>query len=154
MSLEHRFAREDAAARKRSRPTTKADETPEFVLFWDAWRPRMNANDGRGSARDEFFRHVEVGADPMDMVDGARWFMRSGGNTGTDQHGRPVRLHAQTWLNRRAYEDGAEQERAHQRRQAEKAAQGNNVMPLRRVELPDNHFSKRWERERKQGEGA
>lgn len=101
--------------RKRSRPTTKADETPEFVQFWTVWSPLMNKNDGRGSARDEFFRHVEVyGVDPLDIVDGARWFIRSGGNGGE------FKLHAQTWLNRRAYEDGCEKERAYRARQEER----------------------------------
>lgn len=101
--------------RTRSRHTTKADDTPEFVQFWTVWQPIMNKNDGRGSARDEFFRHVEeYGADPLDIVDGARWFVRSGGNS-------EFKLHAQTWLNRRAYEDGCEKERAYRARQEERA---------------------------------
>ena len=108
--------------RTRARPTTKADETPEFQAFWDVWRPVMNRNDGRGSARDEFFRHVEqYGADPQDIVDGARWFVRSGGNA-------EFKLHAQTWLNRRAYEDGCEHERAYQARLNERPAE--NVVSI------------------------
>lgn len=108
--------------RARARPTTKADETPEFQAFWDVWRPVMNRNDGRGSARDEFFRHVEqYGADPQDIVDGARWFVRSGGNA-------EFKLHAQTWLNRRAYEDGCEHERAYQARLNERPAE--NVVSI------------------------
>lgn len=99
--------------RTAARRTSKADETPEFIAFWDTWRPVMNKNDGRGAARDEFFRHVEVyRADPLDIVDGARWYVRQGGNG-------EFKLHAQTWLNRRAYEDGCEQERAYQARLAE-----------------------------------
>lgn len=100
--------------RARARPTTKADETPEFLEFWSVWRPVMNKNDGRGSARDEFFRHVEeYGAHPQDIVDGAKWFVHSGGNS-------EFRLHAQTWLNRRAYEDGADLWRDYQRRLQER----------------------------------
>lgn len=107
--------------RERARPTTKADETPEFIAFWDIWRAVMNKNDGRGSARDEFFRHIEqYGADPQDIVDGARWFVRSGGNA-------EFKLHAQTWLNRRAYEDGCEHERAFQARLAERQNPENVV---------------------------
>lgn len=122
---------------KAARPTTKADETPEFVEFWEVWRPVMNKNDGRGSARDEFFRHVEVrGADPRDIVDGAKWFVHTGGNA-------EFKLHAQTWLYRRAYEDGAEQWRAYQQRLADRS----NVVELKpSVQLPANHFSRRWER--------
>lgn len=80
---------------------TKADETPEFKTFWEEiWLDIMNPNDGRGSARDEFFRHVDEGADPQDIVDGARWFRFNGGN-------KEFKQHASTWLNKRAYEDGA-----------------------------------------------
>lgn len=107
----------------KARPTTKADETPEFVEFWEqVWKPVMNKNDGRGSARDEFFRHVQNGADPRDIVDGARWFVRQGGNG-------EFKLHAQTWLNRRAYEDGAEQERTYQQRLQEKQSNVVSIGP-------------------------
>lgn len=116
--------------RKRSRPTTKADETPEFQAFWAVWQPYMNQNDGRGSARDEFFRHVEeYGADPQDIVDGAKWFIRSGGQQTKGPDGRPIRLHAQTWLNRRAYEDFAEKERSHQISEAQVPVR-QNVVPF------------------------
>lgn len=108
--------------RKAARPTTKADETPEFIAFWEIWRPHMNVNDGRGDARDEFVYRVEkCGVDPMDMVDGARWFIRSGGNQTPSSDGIVRKMHAQTWLGKRAFEDGAEQERAFQAKQAERA---------------------------------
>ncbi len=108
--------------RKAARPTTKADETPEFVEFWAIWKPYANEFDGRGSARNEFFRHVEeYGVDPRDIIDGARWYIRSGGNQKLDKDGNPVRQHAQSWLNKYQYEDGCESERAFQAKQAERA---------------------------------
>lgn len=113
--------------RQKARPTTKADETPEFVAFWSVWRPHMNPNDGRGDARDEFFKHVEMGADPDDIVDGARWFIHSGGNQRIASDGKPVQSHASTWLNKRAYEDGCEQWRSYQARLAERE---NNVVAI------------------------
>lgn len=91
---------------KKARPTTKADETPEFVAFWRTWQPHMHPNDGRGSARDEFVRHIELrNADGADMADGAAWFIR-GRKPGDWMP------HAATWLNRCAYEDFCEKERA------------------------------------------
>lgn len=123
-----------------SRRTTKADECPAFLRFWDAWRKHMNRNDGRGAARDEFVRHVErYGADADDIADGAMWFLHNGGNSGD------YKVHAQTWLNRRAYEDGAELWRAYQARQAARASQSDNVVQIKR-QLPDTHFLKRLER--------
>lgn len=109
--------------RTAARRTTMAEESPEFKAFWDCWRQFMNINDGRGSARDEFFRQVEIyGANPQDLVDGARWFIRGGGNQKVDWQGSPIRKHASSWLATRAYEDGCEQERAYQARLAEKRA--------------------------------
>lgn len=113
--------------KKRSRPTTKAEETPEFVAFWTIWQPHMNVNDGRGSARNEFFRHVEeYGADPKDIVDGAAWFIRCGGNQ-RKPNGDLFQLHAQSWLNKMAYEDGCEKERAFQARQTESQSNVVNI---------------------------
>ena len=129
---------------KAARPVPKTEETPEFVEFWDAWRPHMNQFDGRGDARKWFFHHIrEFGADPRDMVDGARWFVRGGGNQSVGYDGKPVRIHAGSWLNKFAYEDGAEHERAYQQRLQEQ--QPGNVVAIK-PKLPENHFSRRWER--------
>lgn len=128
---------------KRARPTSKTDETPEFKAFWDIWQPHMHKNDGRGSARDEFFRHIEErGADPQDIVDGAAWYIRSGGQ------GEKSTCHAQTWLNRCAYEDGADKERQFKARQADRT----NVVAMKPIAapLPAGHFSRKWA-EQKEG---
>lgn len=144
MSLDRQFGRESKPVRRRSRPTTKADETTEFVAFWSLWRPHANLNDGRGSARDEFFRHVEeYGVDPQDIVDGAAWFIRSGGNQQRGHDGRPIQQHAQTWLNKRQYEDGCESERAYQARQQEQAERAANVTQLRPA--GQTAFQRAWE---------
>lgn len=120
--------------KKKARHRTKAEETPEFVAFWEVWKPVMNRNDGRGDARDEFFRHVEeMGVDPQDIVDGARWFVRNGGNS-TDW-----KLHAQTWLNKRAYEDGAESERAYQAKLAQRST-APAIVPQKKPK-----FLEQWE---------
>lgn len=103
----------------------------------------MNSNDGRGAARDEFVRHVEqYGADPQDLVDGAAWFIRSGGNQKRAPDGGLVQSHASSWLNKRAYEDGAEMERAYQARQQQRE-NPDNVTPIRAVK-PANHFTNIW----------
>lgn len=110
----------------KARPTTKADETAEFVEFWECWRPYARHTDGRGSARDEFCRHVEqYKADPQDLVDGAKWFlltMKEG-----DREFVPL---AASWLNRRAYEDGAEMWRARQAKLNAARSPAPNVIPI------------------------
>jgi hypothetical protein len=123
----------------KKRWSTKADECPEFVEFWQLWLPRARDTDGRGDARDTFLEHVsDHGADPQDILDGAKWFLRSF----TEWKYLPL---AATWINRRAYEDFAERERAYHARIAElkaKAAQpvvqSENVVPIspeRRAEM-------------------
>lgn len=133
---------------KRARPTTKADETPEFQAFWAIWQPHMHKNDGRGSARDEFFRHVyERGADPQDIVDGAAWFIRSGGQKEVGYDGKLIKCHAQTWLNRCAYEDGAEKERQFKARQADRT----NVVSMKPVTNYKPDFLRRYEQKQSEG---
>lgn len=123
--------------KKRARPTTKAEESPEFIEFWNVWRPTMNKNDGRGAARDEFLRHVEeYGADPQDIVDGAKYAIYTGVNQGE------YRVHASTWLNRRPYEDGAEMWREYQRRLQEKT-QSTNIVQMREPQ-GDTLFLRRY----------
>lgn len=136
----------------KARPTTKADETPEFVEFWEGpvdpktgkrdralgWRTIMNRNDGRGAARDEFISHVEkYGADAQDIADGAKWFIHNGGNGGE------YRVHAQTWLNRRPYEDGAEMWRAFQARIQD---QQTNIVQMN-APRGETAFLRKWKSE-------
>lgn len=89
--------------------STKADEIPEFVQFWDMWRPYARKTDGRGDARDTFLKYVRAGADPLDIVDGARWFLR----TLSDADRAYIPL-AASWIGKRAFEDMCELERRYQ----------------------------------------
>lgn len=90
----------------------KSRTEPEgFAEFWSVWRPFQRKTDGRGLARDCFAKHIKAGADPQDIIDGAKCFFR----TMKDRDRDYVPLSA-TWLNRGAYEDLAIDERAHQQR--------------------------------------
>lgn len=117
--------------------TSKADETPEFVEFWEGpmkedgtrdrrlgWISIMHKNDGRGQARDTFFQHIrQLGADGQDIADGSKWYI----NNRDDW-----KLHASTWINRRAYEDGAEMYRSYKASEAERqASRAQNVTGIR-----------------------
>jgi hypothetical protein len=108
---------------------TKADETPEFIEFWDVWRPHARHTDGRGLARDVFFDHVRAGADPRDIVDGAKCFIRT--MREKDRDFIPL---SSSWLNRNSYEDLAEQERTYQERVAAAQARADNVVPMQPVD--------------------
>lgn len=101
-------------------------EPDGFATFWAIWRPYARHTDGRGDARNTFAKHIKNGADPQDIIDGARCFFR----TMKDRDREYVPL-ASTWLNREAYTDLAEQERAHQERMAEvQARRAANVVNI------------------------
>ncbi len=89
----------------------RKDETPEFIAFWEIWKPHARHTDGRGLARDAFTKHVRSGASPQDIVDGAKFFFRS--MKDKDREFVPL---SSTWLNRGAFEDMAISERAYQTR--------------------------------------
>lgn len=102
----------------------KREEPEGFADFWAVWRPHARHTDGRGLAREAFAKHLKDGAVPQDMIDGARYFFR----TMKERDREFVPLSA-TWLNRGAYEDMAEAERALQQRVVERA-QAANVVPI------------------------
>lgn len=83
-------------------------EPEGFKEFWEnVWRPHARHTDGRGLARDTFAKLVKGGADPQDIIDGARYFIR----TLKDPQYIPL---SATWLNRRAFEDLCGMERRYQ----------------------------------------
>lgn len=113
-------------------------QEPEgFKEFWEqVWRPHARHTDGRGLAREAFARHIKSGAEPQDIIDGAKWFFR----TMKERDREFVPLSA-TWLNRGAYEDLAIQYRANEARRQErqqpqeKPANVINISPERRSAL-------------------
>jgi hypothetical protein len=113
----------------------KEQEPDGFPEFWAAWRPFMRKNDGRGEARTTYRKHILAGAEPADIIDGAKAYLRS-----LTERDKPYIPLAATWLNRCAYEDWAEQERDYRKRLAEKAA---NVVPM---PVSRSKFSLEWDR--------
>lgn len=119
-------------------------QEPEgFADWWAIWRPHARHTDGRGIARETFAKHVKAGADPQDIIDGAKCFFRT--MKERDKEFVPL---AATWLNRGSYEDMAETERAYQSRIAEikqraserQVEQSPNIVsisPERRAEMAE-----------------
>jgi len=101
------------------------NEPEGFPAFWDVWKIHQRKTDGRALARECFAKHIKAGADPQDIVDGAKCFFR----TMKDKDRDFVPLSA-TWINRGAYEDLAPQEREHQAKMAE--VQSRRVEQIKR----------------------
>lgn len=120
----------------------RTEEPEGFAEFWAAWRPHMRHTDGRGDARERYRKELLRGADPQDIIDGARGFLRHLQSLPKDDQ-RFIPL-AATWLHKQSYADWCEQERDYQRRLSERAS---NVVDIRpQANLPENHFSRRWAR--------
>lgn len=118
----------------------KEQEPEGFAEFWSSWRPFMRKNDGRGEARATYRKHILAGAEPADIIDGAKAFLRS--LTDRDKPYIPL---AATWLNREAYADWAEQEREYRKRLAERST---NVVNINRPQpVSRSKFSLEWERQ-------
>lgn len=115
-------------------------EPEGFAEYWREWMPHRRKNDGRGEARAAYRKHILAGAEPADIIDGARAYLRS--LTAAEKPYIPL---AATWLNREAYADWCEQERAYQRRLQERQNGQENVVSIR-PQLPETHFSRQWER--------
>lgn len=121
-------------------------QEPEgFAEFWDIWRPHMRHTDGRGDARERYRKELLKGAEPLDIIDGAKAFLRNWVTLPKEEQ-KYIPL-AASWLNKEAYADWAEKERAFQARQQQPR---ENVVAIRPAELPDRHFSKQWARRQQQ----
>lgn len=119
--------------------------TPEpegFETLWLLWREHARKSDGRGKARSTYRKWILDGADPQDILDGARWHLRSL----SDEDRKFIQL-LSVYLNSEKWLDECEKERAYQERlQEQQSRASENVISIRTPNLPDNHFSKRWER--------
>ena len=123
----------------------KAAEPEGFAEFWDVWRPHARHTDGRGDARTTFSKHIKNGAEPADIIDGAKWFFRS--MKEKDREFVPL---ASTWLNRGAYEDMAQQERSFQERVEARQPPQDNVV---RMTSHKTKFMQEWEAREKSNAG-
>lgn len=114
-------------------------EPEGFDTFWREWMPYRRKNDGRGEARAAYRKHILAGAEPQEIADGARAYLRS--LTPREREYIPM---AATWLNREAYADWAEQERAFQAAQEARQNASDNVVSIRPAQ-PKSAFLRQWE---------
>jgi hypothetical protein len=117
-------------------------QEPEgFDEFWCEWRKTKRHTDGRGKCRSEYIRQLKHGATPEDILLAAQWHVR---NT-KDLAFIPL---ASTWLHSELWAEEADKER---RLQASQADRATNVVSIKAAPLPENHFSRKWERLRQEG---
>lgn len=118
------------------------EQEPEgFESFWSEWRPYMRHTDGRRDARERYRKELLAGADPQDILDGARAYLRQLASLPRDEQ-KFIPL-AATWLHKQSYADWCEHERTHQARMAEREAK-TNVVPIK--PQPKSKFLQEWER--------
>jgi hypothetical protein len=92
-------------------------EPEGFPELWLLWRDHARKSDGRGKARPTYAKWLQAGADPADIMDGARWHLRS-----MKPEERPYIQLLSVYLNSERWADECEKERAFQARQHERPA--------------------------------
>lgn len=125
----------------------KEQEPEGFPDFWSEWRPFMRKNDGRGEARATYRKHILAGAEPTDIIDGAKAYLRS-----LTEREKPYIPLAATWLNREAYADWAEHEREYQKRLAERSTNVVNINSAQPVTR--SKFGLEWDRQQARKQAA
>lgn len=86
-----------------------------FLELWLLWRDHARKSDGRGKARPTYAKWLQAGADPADIMDGARWHLRS-----MKPEEKPYIQLLSVYLNSERWADECEKERAFQARQEER----------------------------------
>lgn len=92
-------------------------EPEGFPELWLLWRDHARKSDGRGKARPTYAKWLQAGADPADIMDGARWHLRS-----MKPEEKPYIQLLSVYLNSERWADECEKERAFQARQHERPA--------------------------------
>lgn len=92
-------------------------EPEGFSELWLLWRDHARKSDGRGKARPTYAKWLQAGADPADIMDGARWHLRS-----MKPEEKPYIQLLSVYLNSERWADECEKERAFQARQHERPA--------------------------------
>jgi len=94
--------REGETERDNIRAKKQKGYSPEFEKFWQAWPGRGDASDPKKPAGMIFERHVKNGADPEDMIAGARTLAAKQKASGAEPRFNPM---AQTWINQERWQD-------------------------------------------------
>ena len=108
------------------------EQEPEgFEELWQLWLPYSRNSDGRGKARPTYRKWLLSGADPADILDGARYHIRS-----LSEKDKPYIQLLATYLNDERWKDECIKERAFQARLAE-AEQRRPTPPLKPQVAPE-----------------
>jgi len=121
-----------------------------FDDLWQLWREHARKSDGRGKARPTYIRWMLAGADPADILDGARWHLRS-----MKPEERPYIQLLSVYLNGERWADDCEKERAYQQRLQEhqqKQTQPTNVVQI--APRPTKHELSPEERQQRERRAA
>lgn len=105
------------------------EHEPEgFETLWTLWRDHARKTDGRGKARPTYRKWLLEGAEPQDMIDGARWHIRS-----LSERDKPYINLLSVYLNSERWVDECEMERAY----LAKIAEAERIRDERRAAQPN-----------------
>lgn len=103
------------------------EEPKGFATFWAIWKDHQRKSDGRGKARPAYKQMIDMGHEPQDIIDGARWYLR---NLKTEEDRKFIPL-AASWLRSERFMDECEKERSFQAERTERAEKPRNVVQIK-----------------------
>lgn len=120
-------------------------DEPDFESFWLFWRKTCRQTDGRGKCRKEYYKQLQNGASPEDILLAAHNHVR---NT-KDLAFVPL---AASWLNSEKWMDEAPREREFLEQQHARLSQSQpNVVAMRATPVrPQNHWLNDYEAKKTQ----
>lgn len=118
----------------------KRIEPEGFADFWAVWQPYMRHTDGRGEARDRYRKKVLEGAEPEEILMGAKAYIEHLKKLPPDE--RKFIPLAATWLNKESYSDWADRERL---RQSAMAESSTNVVQMGPPAAKRSRFMELWD---------
>jgi hypothetical protein len=118
------------------------DEPEGFEQLWLLWRDYARKSDGRGKARPTYRNWLREGANPDDILCGARWHVRS-----MKPEERPYIQLLSVYLNSERWADECEKERQYQASLADRA----NVVHIKPVSNYKPKFLREFERKQQEG---
>lgn len=124
---------------------TREQEPEGFTDLWHLWREHARKTDGPGKARPTYRKWLLEGADPADILDGARYHLRT-----MTKEERPYIQLLSVYLNSERWQDECERERAWQARPAERE---NNVVAIRQP-TGKTAFLQQWNKDKASSGGT
>jgi hypothetical protein len=121
-------------------------EPEGFAEFWDIWRPYRRQTDGRQDAARRFGLCVLEGADPQEIIEGARFYIDGIKDDPEKRRFNPL---AASWLSKGAWRDALDDKRDADERKT-KAIELAMQTPVEHRSAGQTSFLRKWNAQKRE----